>query len=153
MEILVDRYTENDFRDFKEMVLQLYSEDPTGMQMTEHKIMKTANESILHPEKVQIVILRNKNMCIGYSILTYSWSNEYCGDVLNIDELYIKNEYRSKHAASNFLRYIRESYRNVVLFMLETTPENEKALRVFRRSGFEVSANTHLIYSIDKQNG
>ena len=145
MEITYCRYVENDFDDLKEMVFGLYGEDSMGMPMTENRIEMTARESICHPEKVQIIIFRNGETAVGYGILTFSWSNEYGGNVLDIDELYVKREFRNGKAASGFIGYVLESYNDVALFTLQTTSSNKDALRLFTKLGFEVSTNIHLI--------
>ena len=144
--MIFDIYTENDFDELKDMVFGLYSEDPEGMPMTESKIKKTANESLHRPEKVRIIIIRSGGAIIGYGMLTFSWSNEYGGDIVNIDELFIKDGYRNRKAASAFIRHTMETYKNAVIFELETTPSNENALKLYKKMGFEVAANTHMQY-------
>ena len=144
MDIRFSAYVENDFRDLKEMVFGLYDEDPEGMPITEEKITKTVNASVSHPEKVQIIMIRGDSAIIGYGIVTFSWSNEYGGDTVNIDELYVKRENRNRRVGSAFIRYILATYQSAVLFELEITPSNNGALRLYRSHGFETSANTHL---------
>jgi len=145
MEITYCRYVENDFDDLKEMVFGLYGEDSMGMPMTENRIEMTARESICHPEKVQIIIFRNGETAVGYGILTFSWSNEYGGNVLDIDELYVIKEFRNRKVASGFIRYVLESHNDAALFTLRTTPSNKNSLKLFMKLGFKVSINTHLI--------
>ena len=150
MNVVFNSYIENDFSDLREMIFQLYDEDPEGLPITEDKIIKTVNENFVHPEKVQIIMIHDGAKNIGYGIITFLWSNEYGGDVINIDELYVKKEYRNRRAASGLIRHLFESYTNVVLFELETTPSNQGALRLYENYGFEVSTNTHLIRAAEQ---
>jgi len=140
-----DAYAEKDRGEFTEMVFALYDEDPTGMPITEDKIIKTINESVCGSEKVQIVMIRNGVENIGYGIITFSWSNEYGGIVVNIDELYIKKGFRNNNAGSSFIEHLQDTYKNAAMLTLEVTPENKDALRLYNRLGFEVSGNTHLL--------
>jgi len=149
MEIKFCHYNGNNIDDLKEMIFELYNEDPEGMPITEEKIIKTVNESIRHPEKVQIIMIHCGNSNIGYGIITFLWSNEYGGDVINIDELFITEEYRNQRAATEFFEYLFEVYKNVVLFELEVTPSNKGALRLYENLGFKSSANTHMIYYVN----
>jgi len=132
------------------MIFELYDEDPTGLPITETNIIKTVNESMCHPEKIQIIMMRNGEENIGYGMLNFSWSNENGGDVVNIDELYVKKGYRNNQVGSNFIKRIMETYTNAVLFEIETTPSNKGALKLYMNNGFEISANTHLIYKANQ---
>jgi len=144
MDIAFTNYVDNDFNEFKEMAFGLYVEDHVGMPMTLEKIKRTIDASIRHPEKIQIVMIRSDDIIIGYGLITFLWSNEYGGDVLDIDEIYVKKEYRNKQVATRFMKNILETNKNVVLFELEATPTNKGAITLYESLGFEVSANLHL---------
>jgi len=138
------RYAEKDLADLMEMVFGLYDEDPEGMPINEAKIIRTANASLNNPDKVQIYMFRSGGANVGYGMLTFTWSNEYGGDVTNIDEIYVKKEYRNRQAASSFFRHVLESDKNAVMFELEVTPGNKGALRLYKSLGFEASENMHM---------
>ena len=145
MDIEFRGYVSTDFGDFREMVFCLYDEDPEGLPITDDKILRTAEESLLRPEKVRIVMIRIGEINIGYGLLTFCWSNEYGGDVVRIDELYVRPEWRGKRAGARFVEYVLETYRDAALFEVEATPSNEGALRLYLDCGFEVSGNRFLV--------
>ena len=151
MNILFEYYTENDYNDLEDMIFALYDEDPEGLPITGNKIIKTADESVSHPEKVRIIMIRSGGKNIGYGIIAFSWSNEYGGDAVVIDELFVRKEYRNQQAATSFIKHIIETYKNAVLFEVETTPSNMDVLRIYEKSGFAVSANTHMIRAADQE--
>jgi ribosomal protein S18 acetylase RimI-like enzyme len=83
---------------------------------------------------------------IGYSILIFYWSNEYGGDVLHIDELYVKPEHRGRGVATSFFKEIlRTAKDKTVALELEVTPRNTRALRYYKRLGFKETTNLHLM--------
>ena len=137
-------YEERDFAALSEMIFCLYDEDPEGEQISEEKIRRTISESAAHPDKLRIIMICADEEVIGYSIVCFVWSNEYGGDILNIDELYIHEGYRNKRIASDFIEHqIHTS--NAVAIAAETTPSNGSAARLYERLGFETSLNGHLI--------
>ena len=138
-------YQEKDFINLKEMMLSLQREDPAEMPMNETKIKRTVNESLIHPEKIRIIILCMDVAIAGYSILVFYWSNEHGGNIINIDELYVRKEYRGKQIASNFIKHLITKYRGAVSLQLETTPSNEGATRLYKRLGFIDSPNHHMV--------
>lgn len=144
MDIEIREYYDQDYNELVEMVNSLYREDPVGQPMKISKVEATISEYKKHPEKLRIVILLQDNKIIGYSILVYFWSNEYGGNILIIDELYIKEKYRNDGIGSYFIKSIEEND-DTVAIQLETTPSNKRVFNYYIRLGFEVVKNTHLI--------
>lgn len=146
MDIEFKKYSTNDYKELLEMINDLYNEDPEGQQMDEYKVNATISESINNPQKLNIIMFAKDNKIIGYSIFVYYWSNEYGGNILNIDELYVKKEFRNQGVSTYFFSFI-EKMDNIVAFQLETTPSNQRALNYYEQLGFKQSMNTHLIKS------
>jgi GNAT superfamily N-acetyltransferase len=74
---------------------------------------------------------------IGYAMLAKSYSTEYGKRCIWIEDIYIKEGYRGKGIGSEFFRFLEESYPDV-LFRLEAEEENERAIHVYKKSGFDV---------------
>lgn len=65
---------------------------------------------------------------IGYARLINYWSNEYGGNILYIDELYVKSDYRSLGIQSTLFSYIEQHVNNnTVALCLKTFSQNKKA--------------------------
>jgi ribosomal protein S18 acetylase RimI-like enzyme len=137
-------YEENDYADLKDMILSLYREDPEGEPIDEEKIRRTIAESRKYPEKLSIFMFCHKNENVGYAILVYFWSNEYGGNIVAIDELYVKERYRSRGFGTEFISFAVKMDGAAAL-QLETTPSNLRALEYYKRLGFVPSVNTHLM--------
>ena len=58
----------------------------------------------LYKDKIQqqsisldkILLFKQHRNIIGYALLINYWSNEYGGDIVYVDELFVKESYRSK---------------------------------------------------------
>lgn len=137
-------YLEEDYPDLTEMIFSLYREDPEGEQMDEGKIRRTIAEYRRNPDKVRIYMFRKGEENIGYAILVYFWSNEFGGNVVTIDELYVKKDYRSGGIGTEFFTFA-EKLENKTALQLETTPSNRRVCDYYKRLGFVPSENTHLI--------
>lgn len=74
---------------------------------------------------------------LGYSMIAKSFSTEFGKPCVWIEDLYIREENRGKGLGSLFLRFIEEKYKDCVL-RLEVEEENERALHVYRKCGFDV---------------
>ena len=73
----------------------------------------------------------------GYAMVAKSFSTEFGKPCIWIEDLYIKNEYRGLGLGSDFLNYIKVKYPDCIL-RLEVEEENEGAVRIYQKHGFEV---------------
>jgi len=126
-----------------QLMFSLYNEDPGDKPMNSGKIKKTIAFLTENPERGSIVVFDKEGAVVGYAILINYWSNEFGGNIVIIDELYVKKGYRSRGTGSRFIEFLknRESGRSVAL-QLEVSPENEKACRLYSRLGFKPHKNT-----------
>lgn len=129
------------------MIFALYREDPDGEIMDEEKIDKTIRELNRYPEKGTIYIFENEDGIIGYALVIFYWSNEFGGNLLNIDELYVYPTWRNKGIATKFFEFLFDIYeRKVSGFCLEVTQSNRRALDYYKRIGFKEKDNINMIY-------
>lgn len=73
----------------------------------------------------------------GYAMVAKSFSTEFGKPCIWIEDLYIKPEYRGLGIGSKFFQYIEEKYPDAVK-RLEVEEENERAIKVYEKNGFEV---------------
>lgn len=73
----------------------------------------------------------------GYSMIAKSFSTEFGKQCIWIEDLYLKPEYRGTGIGTQFLSFIKEKYADSI-FRLEVEEENERAVHVYRKSGFDV---------------
>lgn len=140
-------YKSEDYSELIDMIFALYQEDPEGEIISQEKVDKTINELSSYPEKGKILVFEENTQIVGYAILIFYWSNEYGGDILNIDELFVSPSSRNQRIATRFFEHIFDVYRNKVsAFSLEVTPMNRQVLDYYKRWGFKEMSNTHIIY-------
>ena len=73
---------------------------------------------------------------IGYGMLAKSFSTEFGKPCIWVEDLYIKDEYRGMGLGSSFFKFIEKLYPDC-LFRLEVEAENERALNVYKKMGYE----------------
>lgn len=137
-------YNELDYTEVNKMIMALYFEDSEGESMNSTKIDRTIDALYNNPDKGEILVLESHGEIVGYSIVVFQWSNEYGGDVVNIDELYVKPSFRSMGIGTDFIKYLMEKYQDN-LIVLEVTPSNNRAYDYYSLLGFEDVVNKHMI--------
>lgn len=73
----------------------------------------------------------------GYGMIAKSFSTEFGKPCIWIEDLYLKEPYRGMGIGSGFLNFIVDQYPGC-LFRLEAEQENDRAIRVYEKCGFEV---------------
>lgn len=143
MEIEYRKFKTSDSSIVAELIQSLYKEDPSDKPMQPQKIQDTFEALTNHPDRGTIIIFDLNGDIIGYSILINFWSNEFGGNILTIDELYIRNGYRSQGIGARFIQHLAEvRFDNSVVIQLEVTPDNYKARKLYESLGFKLHKNS-----------
>ena len=87
----------------------------------------------------EIFILEYDSAPAGYALTARSFSQEAGGFVVWIEEIYIREPYRSKGLGREFFNYIeKEKDGDTVRIRLEVEEKNERAQSLYRQLGYEV---------------
>lgn len=149
MNIKYRSFENSDRKIITEMILDLYLEDNSIKPMTPEKINRTFGAFRSHPEKGRIMVIESDGVIAGYSILLDFWSNEFGGNILFVDELFVKKEYRGQSIATDFIKYISQNRsEETVALQLQVTPSNIKARKLYERLGFELHKNDTLVLDL-----
>ena len=140
MGISFKAFEKSDAEILTKLMLNLSAEDFSGWEATPESIQKTLDHLSQHPDKGNILVFKKEEVVTGYAILINFWSNEYKGNVLIIDELYILPEYRSQGIATSFFNYLSETrYNDSVMLHLEVSEINKKAMDLYFKMGFRMN--------------
>lgn len=73
----------------------------------------------------------------GYAMVAKSFSTEFGKKCIWIEDIYIKEIYRGLGIGTQFFAYLEAKYTDVV-FRLEAEEENERAVAVYKKGGYQV---------------
>ena len=80
----------------------------------------------------------NTGVIMGYSMVAHSYSTECGGNCVWVEDIYIKPDYRGKNIAGEFCEHLDNMYgKEAVRFRLEVEEENERAVKAYKKAGFE----------------
>ena len=82
-------------------------------------------------------IIEDGQKILGYGMIAKSFSTEFGKPCMWIEDLYLKEEARGLGLGSKFLHFVAEKYPEAIL-RLEVEEENERAIKTYRKCGFEV---------------
>lgn len=131
-----------------ELSLALYAEDPAPDPVPPEHTRATLAILRTEPARGMAVVLDLDGTIAGYGFLISFWSNELGGEVVVIDELYIKPAHRSQGHGRELVRLLSHqntfSTRKPVALELEVTPENRRAAALYAQLGFTAVKNARL---------
>jgi ribosomal protein S18 acetylase RimI-like enzyme len=146
VQIVSRDFQPQDLPELEQMMGKLYAEDPEGEPITRDKLCATVQELATHPAKGRIVILTVEQAIVGYALVIFYWRNEYGGNIVHIDELYVKGSWRNRGIATQFLADLQHwDSATTKALQLEVTPSNDRAYAYYQKLGFVPSPNTHLV--------
>ena len=82
-------------------------------------------------------VFENGNEIQGYGMIAKSFSTEFGKPCIWIEDLYLKPEYRGQGIGSMCFEYLEKTYTDCI-FRLEVEEENERAIHVYKKNGFEI---------------
>lgn len=137
---------ESDHRLFTTFVNQLYTEDHRST-LSANGCQKTLKEFDRSPNKGRVYFIQREDKTIGYIVLVPFWANEYGGNIVSIDELFVIPDYRNQGIGTQVIEHIQQKrYWNAVGLYLVTSPDNHRAQQLYQKLGFKHYEDKAFIY-------
>lgn len=81
-------------------------------------------------------LLQRDGEIAGYAMLAFGYSTEFGKRTVWIEDIYVKDSFRSAGIGSGFLKFVQENFPGYLL-RLEVERENIPAVHVYKKAGFE----------------
>jgi len=128
------------------MVQGLYQSEATLCEIPIENIETTFETAIAGSPYIKAFIIEEKEEVAGYVQLSFTYSNEVGGVVAFVEELFIRDEYRSQGLGTKALDFIHKEYdQKVKRFRLEVTEANKSVMKLYARKGYEVNEYIQMV--------
>ncbi len=129
---------ERDTQDCFEMLKEFYSTDAVSHEIPNEYLHNSISGALNNSPYIKILICENEGEYIGFCTLSFTYSTEAGGAVVLIEELFVKDAYKSKGYGTAMFNYIRNEYDgSAKRYRLEVTSHNFSAIKLYERLGFE----------------
>lgn len=130
--------TPEDRADYLRMVKEFYSTDAVLFHVADSHFEECFEELLRSDEYTFCHIFRYDGEAAGYALIAKTYSQEAGGMVWWIEEIYVLPEYRGKGIGSAYFDYLFSiKPENVKRMRLEVERENEGAVALYKRLGFD----------------
>lgn len=135
---MIRKMTENDRELYIRMAEEFYSSDAVLHPIPHEYLERTADEALRSDTYAEIYLLEYEGRTAGYGLTARTFSQEAGGQVLWIEELYIREDFRSKGLGREFFSYIEERNKDrITRIRLEVEEDNTRAISLYERLGYE----------------
>lgn len=137
MESRIRLMEERDRQQLLDMMRIFYASDAVSSNGSDEIFNADIDHCLQADPYVEGYVFEDDGHIQGYAMIAKSFSTEFGKHCIWIEDLYVKEAYRDLHIGSRFLSFIEATYPNA-LFRLEVEPENERAVHVYRKRGYDV---------------
>lgn len=129
--------TKKDKTDILEMMRAFYTSPAVLSNGSEEIFASDIDNCINDNPHLEGYVIENLMEIQGYTMVAKSFSTEFGKPCIWIEDLYLKDKYRGLGLGKMLLDFIAEKYADCI-FRLEVEEENERAIRLYKKCGFNV---------------
>lgn len=121
-------------------MMRVFYDTPAVFHTSSDSVLRQDIEDCLSDMPfVEGFVFEEEEKLLGYAMTAPSYTTEYGGLCVWLEDLYIKPEYRHLGIGSSFFDFMEENYPDAVRFKLEVETENEHAIAAYKKNGFGTS--------------
>ena len=132
-------------------MMRVFYDSPALIHKSSDRVLKRDIEACLSDSPfVEAYLFTQDGKTAGYAMISKSFTTEYGGLCVWIEDLYFKEEYRGRGFAGVFFKFLEKEYPQAVRFKLEVEKENENAVAAYKKNGYAVSEYFLMTKEIDE---
>lgn len=136
-EITIRKITPQDKNVFIEMSREFYHSSAVLHEIDDNNHFAAFDELLRSDMYLEAFILEVSGKTAGYALLNKMYSREAGGTVVWVEELYVREKFRSCGAGRTFFKFLEENV-PAARYRLELEPDNIRAKALYERMGYEV---------------
>ena len=118
------------------MMRTFYASDAVSTNGSEQIFNSDVDACVSGSLYLEGYVFEHDNDIVGYAMLAKSFSTEFGKPCVWIEDLYLLEEYRGVGVGGGFFKYIEKLYPKSI-FRLEVEKENERAVHVYEKAGYD----------------
>ena len=133
--ITIRKIQREDAETVRDMMCKFYTSPAVMTNGSEEIFVANVENCLGGSSLVEGFVFDDDGKIIGYGITAKSYSTEFGGECVWLEDIFIETEYRGRGVGSKFIRYVKELYPDKIL-RLEAEEDNA-AVKLYERHGFK----------------
>lgn len=133
---MVRKMTVADRAAYLAMAGEFYASDAVHAPIPAERFVRTFDEAMRSDRYVGLYMLEMEGRAVGYALTARTYQQEAGGEVVWIDEIYVRPEGRSRGLGREFLAYVAERS-GAARLRLEVAADNVRAKALYAAMGYE----------------
>ncbi len=131
----------DDYEEVLEMMKVFYASPAVLHKASEEILRRDIEDCLGDMPFLEGYVFEEKGELAGYAMTAKSYTTEYGGICIWVEDIYIKPSYRHQGLGSKFFGFLEKEYEGkAVRFKLEVEEENGPAIEAYKKNGYQVSA-------------
>lgn len=143
-------FTAQDRADFLSMMDEFYHSNAVLHPIPKECMERCFAACIQGGPYLKGYLFEEDNMPAGFALVSTGFSTEAGGLCVQLEDLYVRAEFRGKGIGKQFFTFLRQNCpAGTRRLRLEVEPENENAIRLYQRLGFQTLPYLQMILDVD----
>lgn len=135
---MIRKMRSEDKKTYMEMAREFYHSDAVLHPVPDTYFERTADEALRSDVYAEIFLFECENEAAGYGLIAKTYSQEAGGMVWWIEEVYVREAFRSKGIGREFFAYFDKVKGSAVTRMrLEVEEDNTRAVALYKKLGYK----------------
>ena len=147
--ILFEHFKKENYDTLLKMMREFYTSDAVDHPVPDEIVTKLLDDILSGEYGIRGVEAYYDKKLVGFGIITSYYASEVAGITIQLEDLFIKEEYRSKGIAKSYFKQVMENHPEAVRFRLEVCASNTKAIDLYKLMGFEKLEYDQMIFNIE----
>ncbi len=121
------------------MMQDFYNSSATLVKSPTEVLQQDIDHCLSDMPFIEGYVFEENQKLLGYAMVAKSYSTEYGGMCLWLEDLYMEPHARGKGIGPQFIQFLEENYKGkAVRLRLEVTQSNSAAIKIYEKIGFSL---------------
>lgn len=135
--MLIREFERDDFDIYCKMSVKFYESGASLVNVPVENYTNTFEACLSSSPFLKGYLVFSDGEPAGYFLLTYTWYNEFSGETVTLDEIYVDDKFRGRGLGTKIIEWVYNTHSDYKGIQLEVKKDNQKAIDLYTRIGFE----------------